>query len=83
MMSFTYLQLFAVSLLSAIVYLLMQRRRRSQLPFPPGPKGLPLIGNLRDIPNDYQWLTYEKWGKDLGEQKDLRVSALHQLMFRV
>lgn len=65
-MSFTYVQFFVTFLLSAIVYRLLQGRRRSRLPFPPGPKGHPLIGNLRDMPAQYQWLKYEEWGRDLG-----------------
>ncbi|KAI9439721.1 cytochrome P450 [Lactarius indigo] len=65
-MGFTYSQLFAASLLSVIVYRLFQRRRRPPLPFPPGPKGLPLIGNLRDLPTQYQWLNYEKVGQQIG-----------------
>ncbi|KAH8987086.1 cytochrome P450 [Lactarius hatsudake] len=65
-MSFTYSQLFTASLVSVIVYRLFQRRRRPPLPFPPGPKGLPLIGNLRDLPTQYQWLNYEKLGQEIG-----------------
>ncbi|KAH9041581.1 cytochrome P450 [Lactarius pseudohatsudake] len=52
--------------ISVIVYLLFQRRRRPPLPFPPGPKGLPLIGNLRDLPTQYQWLNFEKLGQEIG-----------------
>lgn len=66
-MSFTYVQLFVASLLSAIAYRLFLRRQRPRLPFPPGPKGLPLIGNLRDLPAQYQWLKYEKWGQEFGK----------------
>lgn len=77
-MSSTYFQLFAVSLLSAIAYILLQRKQGSRLPFPPGPKGLPLIGNLRGLPDpEKPWLGYEKLGQDLGEQMVLPIAALH------
>ncbi|KAH9011824.1 cytochrome P450 [Lactarius hengduanensis] len=39
------------------------RRRQRALPFPPGPKGLPIVGNVLDMPSRNQWLTYRKWGK--------------------
>ena len=77
-MSFTYVQLFVAFLLSAIVYRLLQGRRRPRLPFPPGPKGHPLIGNLRDMPAQYQWLKYEEWGNDLGKRCSFPVTETHQ-----
>jgi len=33
---------------------------------PPGPKKLPLLGNLFDIPPNCEWLTYAQWTKDYG-----------------
>jgi hypothetical protein len=66
-MSFTYVQLFVAFLLSAIVFRLLQGRQQRRIPYPPGPKGHPLIGNLRDLPTRYQWLKYEEWGKDFGK----------------
>ena len=31
---------------------------------PPGPKKLPLIGNLLSMPTRVEWETYAKWGKE-------------------
>lgn len=39
---------------------------KSSLPLPPGPKGLPIIGNLKDLPDRLEWETYHKWCKEFG-----------------
>ncbi|ETW79020.1 cytochrome P450 monooxygenase 71 [Heterobasidion irregulare TC 32-1] len=33
-------------------------------PFPPGPKRLPIIGNMLDLPKDHAWFTYQQWSKE-------------------
>ncbi|PCH44804.1 cytochrome P450 [Wolfiporia cocos MD-104 SS10] len=35
--------------------------------FPPGPKGLPLVGNLFDMPKSQAWKTFTKWSEKWGD----------------
>jgi hypothetical protein len=36
------------------------------LPLPPGPKPAWLVGNVKDMPPSFEWLTYAEWGKKHG-----------------
>ncbi|KAL1718356.1 cytochrome P450 [Schizophyllum commune] len=59
----TLVTLFAIAATFAVVVYLVHRRPRF-LPLPPGPKRLPLVGNLLDIPSTYEWEKYMQWAKD-------------------
>ena len=43
--------------------------KKPQYPLPPGPRGLPLLGNLLDLPSEKNWETYAKWGGKYGTRR--------------
>ncbi|KAF8137469.1 cytochrome P450 [Boletus edulis] len=43
------------------------RNTRPIFPFPPGPPGLPWIGNVIGIDTDAPWLTYRDWARTYGD----------------
>lgn len=64
---------FALAVLFIAAILLLYKYSRNQraanpkcLPYPPGPPPLPLIGNLLDMPTEYDWLAYSEWAKSYG-----------------
>ncbi|KZS94053.1 cytochrome P450 [Sistotremastrum niveocremeum HHB9708] len=43
------------------------------LPFPPGPKGLPLIGNVLDMPRKNPFVKYTEWAEIYGDIVGLKI----------
>jgi hypothetical protein len=39
---------------------------KKRSPYPPGPKRLPIVGNLFSMPSDQEWVTYRKWSNEFG-----------------
>ncbi|KAI0252962.1 cytochrome P450 [Lactifluus subvellereus] len=62
----TFVDLLVVAFLFLAFFTLYPRRKRQKLTFPPGPKRLPVIGNLLDMPNGAEWITYKRWGQLYG-----------------
>lgn len=42
-------------------------RKRKMPPLPPGPRPIPIIGNIRGISINAPWLAYTEWGKQHGD----------------
>lgn len=50
----------------AAFFAIRDYQRRRGLPYPPGPRPFPLIGNLLDIPKEFSWLAYTQLAKKHG-----------------
>lgn len=63
----TQLLLDAGIVLAAVGLLSHFLKRKQPAPYPPGPQGYPIIGNLLDMPTELPWRTYMQWGQKFGE----------------
>ncbi|KAG2141303.1 cytochrome P450 [Suillus clintonianus] len=59
------------------VYLVKQVLNKNPAPYPPGPRGLPLIGNIQDMPHIRPWLTFAEWGKKYGPISHVEILGQH------
>ncbi|KAI0757953.1 cytochrome P450 [Fomes fomentarius] len=50
----------------AFYFLRIRATNPKNLPLPPGPKGLPFLGAIYDVPQDIAWRTFQDWGKKYG-----------------
>lgn len=55
-----------VLVVSAIALVWFTKRKQAGLPFPPGPKAKPLIGNMLDMPQRKEVETFDKWHRQYG-----------------
>lgn len=70
----------ALLAITALLFL-VRRRRSAKLPYPPGPKGYPIIGNLFDIPQGVSvWKAAVSMGETYSERLAL-AAHVRKLIF--
>lgn len=72
----TWLDILCIS--CAGVYFVMRVfNKKNPAPYPPGPPGWPLIGNILDMPHTKPWLTFAMWGKKYGNISHIEIMGQH------
>jgi hypothetical protein len=75
-MSVSFTAVDVMMMASAFFYLLFafqDHRRRKGLPYPPGPKPWPIIGNLLNTPKQTPWIAYRDMSKKHGSDEIVEI----------
>lgn len=60
----------------------VRRKSSSNLSFPPGPKGLPVLGNLLDINGSQPWVSFTQWASTRGDIVYCKLFGLHVIVLQ-
>lgn len=74
---FAFSTMFVLDIVASFLLLwvirLYTKKKWSRLPLPPGPKRLPFVGNLFNMPRSLEWEVYDKWSKDLSKHAKILI----------
>lgn len=59
-----------------VIYGMLCKNRRHRLPYPPGPRGLLVAGNMFNMPKPDEAAKYLAYAKEFGEQSDSELECL-------
>ncbi|KAG6855686.1 hypothetical protein H0H87_012075 [Tephrocybe sp. NHM501043] len=57
---------FVVAAAGGLILLQWVLKPKQTTPLPPGPAGLPIIGNVTDMPASKEWVVFAEWGRKWG-----------------
>ncbi|KAI0352615.1 CyP450 monooxygenase [Trametes cingulata] len=78
--SYTLPLVIVIPILLYVRSLFVWRDRIHRLPLPPGPRPLPILGNLYNMPKERPWEAYRDMQQEYGDLIYLRVLGQHMLI---
>ncbi|KAF8989959.1 cytochrome P450 [Cyathus striatus] len=70
----------SLCLLATFLLHFIRGRNQNRTKLPPGPPGLPLIGNVLQISKGKTWLTFSKWNDEYGPIIHLNLAGQHAVV---
>ncbi|KAK7471001.1 hypothetical protein VKT23_002414 [Stygiomarasmius scandens] len=52
---------------------LLRHLLKRKCTLPPGPRGLPILGNIFDMPSENAWATFAQWGNEYGDISSITI----------